>query len=75
MHEAAGNWRNGKSIGQTQDGELLPEYPDIPWKQIMAVRDRIAHQYFEVNPDLIFDILKNNIVPLLVIIKKMKNEI
>ena len=30
----------------------------------MGVRDVIAHHYFEVDPDAVFDIISNDIVPL-----------
>jgi uncharacterized protein with HEPN domain len=30
----------------------------------MGVRDIIAHHYFEVDPDAVFDIIKNDLEPL-----------
>ena len=30
----------------------------------MGVRDVIAHHYFEVDPDAVFDIIKNDLDPL-----------
>ena len=34
------------------------------WKGVMGVRDVIAHHYFEVDPDAVFDIIKNDLNPL-----------
>ena len=30
----------------------------MPWKQVMGIRDHIAHGYFDINADLIFDVVK-----------------
>ena len=30
----------------------------------MGVRDVIAHHYFEVDPEAVFDIIENDLVPL-----------
>lgn len=64
-----------KAIDKRTNGCLLSNYPDIPWRQIMGVRDRIAHNYFEVNPILIFGILKDNLQPLLVAIQQIKQDL
>ena len=39
------------------------------------MRDRIALGYFEIDIDVIFDALKNDIPPLLEVIKQMKNDL
>jgi uncharacterized protein with HEPN domain len=36
------------------------------------MRDRIVHGYFEIDIDVVYDALKNDIPPLLEIIKQMK---
>ncbi|KAA6326150.1 hypothetical protein EZS27_024716, partial [termite gut metagenome] len=45
-----------------------------PWKKIMGMRDVIAHHYFEVDADVVFNIVKNSIPPLLEIIKQMMRD-
>ena len=40
------------------------KYPDIPWKDIAGTRDKLIHDYFGVNLDIVWDIAKNEI-PLL----------
>jgi len=64
-----------KRIDRYTDEQLLPKYPSIPWKSIKGMRDRIAHGYFEVDVDVIYDALKNDIPPLLTVIKQMKKDI
>ncbi|MFH1245109.1 MAG: DUF86 domain-containing protein [Candidatus Omnitrophota bacterium] len=40
------------------------EYSNIPWKDIAGTRDKLIHDYFGVNIDIVWDIAKNEI-PLL----------
>lgn len=54
---------------------LLKNYPSISWENIMGMRNRIAHGYFEIDIDIISDALKNDIPPLLTTIKQMKNDV
>ena len=64
-----------KRIDKYTEKHFLPNYPTIPWESIMGMRDRIAHGYFEIDIDVIFDALKNDIPPLLEVIKQMKNDL
>ncbi|HHV84620.1 MAG TPA: DUF86 domain-containing protein [Petrimonas sp.] len=64
-----------KRIDRYTKKQFLPNYPSIPWNDIMGMRDRIAHGYFEIDIDVIFDTLKNDIPPLLAVIKQMKKDI
>ena len=42
---------------------------------IMGVRDIIAHHYFEVDPDAVFDIIKNDLEPLKKAIQFFKDQL
>ena len=53
-----------KTLDKLTEKQLLPTYPSIDWKGVMGVRDIIAHHYFEVDPDAVFSIVKNDIAPL-----------
>ena len=64
-----------KRIDKYTDEQLLPNYPSIPWKNIKGMRNRIAHGYFEIDADVVFDTLKNDIPPLFAVIKQMKKDI
>lgn len=54
-----------KKIDQETEGSLLSLYPDIPWRAVKGIRDRIAHGYFEIDADIIFETVKENLLPLL----------
>lgn len=54
-----------KKIDKDTDGTLLPLYPDIPWKAVKGIRDRIAHGYFEIDADIIYETIKEDLPTLL----------
>lgn len=43
---------------------LASNFPDIPWIDIVGMRNHIAHGYFELDADLVFEAIKNDIHPL-----------
>lgn len=49
---------------------LQSEFPEISWRAIIGMRNHIAHGYFELDADLIFEVVKNDIPPLLNTIHK-----
>ena len=53
-----------KTLDKLTDRKLLPTYPSIDWKGVMEVRDVIALHYFDVDPEAVFDIIKNDLTPL-----------
>ena len=50
-----------KRIDERTHQELLPHRPEIPWKAVKGMRDHIAHGYFDINTDLVWDVVKNNL--------------
>lgn len=55
-----------KQIDKITDGKLLVECPDIPWKDIIGIRNHIAHGYFDIDGDMVFEVVKNDIDSLLI---------
>jgi len=64
-----------KRIDKYSNKQLLPMYPSIQWKRVMGMRDRIVHGYFNIDIDIVFDALKNDIPPLLEVLKQMKTDL
>jgi len=40
---------------------IKEKYPAIEWKKIAALRDILAHEYFGVDIEILWDIVKNKI--------------
>lgn len=64
-----------KNLDKITNRELLPKYSEIPWKNVMGVRDFIVHHYFEVDADVIFEICKNDVPVLISVITRMMNDL
>ena len=64
-----------KKIDKRTEGELLSKYQHIDWKNIMGMRNFIAHEYFRVDAAVIFDTLQNNIQPLLATIQQIIDDL
>lgn len=54
-----------KQINNITKGKMLSERPDIPWEDVMGMRNHIAHGYFDIDGDLVFTTIKNDLDALL----------
>lgn len=50
-----------KRIDKATNKQLLFQYPEIDWKGVMGMRDIIAHHYFDIDAEVVFDVMKNNL--------------
>ena len=55
-------------INRLIPGFLQSEYPLIPWQAIIGMRNHIAHGYFELDAELIYETIVQDIPPLLDIV-------
>ncbi|MCX9083761.1 MAG: DUF86 domain-containing protein [Candidatus Methanoperedens sp.] len=74
--------RNFEIIGEAAKNitdDFKEKYPDIPWKDLAGIRDKLIHHYFGVNLEIVWYILKDDL-PLLkdeikrILEKKMSNK-
>ena len=64
-----------KSIDAKTDSQYLINYPEIPWSDIMGLRNIIAHEYHRIDEEEIFRVITCDIQPLLDQVQKMKSEL
>jgi uncharacterized protein with HEPN domain len=50
-----------KQVDEHSKGQLLPERPEIPWKDVIGMRNRVAHGYFEVDAEMVLATIKNDL--------------
>ena len=53
----------GESANHIPDS-VEEKFPEIPWNLMRAMRNRIVHAYFEVDEQLLWDSIQNNLEPL-----------
>lgn len=56
--------RNFEIIGEASKNipkDVREKYPEIPWRQMYGLRNLIAHEYFGVDYEMIWEIAKKNI--------------
>ena len=69
--------RNLEIIGEAVKGiseETRQKHPQVKWRKIAGFRDIVAHEYFGVNEETVWDIVQNEIPALLAIVKTMLEE-
>lgn len=54
---------------------LSANYPSIPWHAIIGMRNHIAHGYFELDADLIYEAVSQDVPPLLDVIRHIKEDL
>ena len=50
---------------------LRSEYPQIQWRAISGMRDRLIHHYFGIDYDIVWDVVQNHIPRLSDTVHKM----
>ena len=56
--------RNFEIIGEASKNvpaEIKAKYPEIPWRKMYGLRNLIAHKYFGIDYEMIWEISKNNL--------------
>ena len=64
----------GEAAGQIPKDFRL-NYPDVPWRQIVGLRNVIAHQYFQIDLEIVWDVVENELEPLERTVRVMLNDL
>lgn len=65
---------NGRG-GQGSVGRDTGDRPDLPWAQIAAMRDQLAHRYFDTSHAIVAVTIANDLPELEAAARRMQNEI
>lgn len=44
--------------------DLRQRHPEVEWRKLAGLRDIVAHEYFALDNDLLWDIVSNKVEPL-----------
>ena len=64
-----------KGVDKLTDKKLLSFYPEMDWKGVMGMRDIIAHHYFDLDAEIVYDVIKNDLPKLRNILQRIINEL
>lgn len=60
-----------KGVDKLTNKELLPQFPSIDWKGAIGIRDIIAHHYFDLDAEIVYNVVKSNLPEMLVVVEEM----
>lgn len=57
----------GEAAAKVMDGyaQFAQAHPEVPWRSMRGMRNRIAHGYFDINLDLVWDTVQTALPELL----------
>jgi uncharacterized protein with HEPN domain len=64
----------GEAVKQIP-GEIRDQHPEVDWRRIAGMRDIVAHHYFSIHDEIVWDIIENKIPELAEKVEKILNEI
>ena len=64
-----------KGIDKLTNGQLLKDYPEVYWRGVMGMRDKISHHYFEIDTDVVFRTIEEDIPKMKPVIEKMISDL
>jgi uncharacterized protein with HEPN domain len=59
LSEIMGEAANGVS------GSIQRDHPEVPWRQIISLRHRLIHGYFDIENDIIWHTVTHDVPPLI----------
>ena len=54
--------------------EVRKKYPDIPWKRMAGMRDKLIHEYAGVDLETVWDVITEELPPLKPLLEKLTGE-
>jgi uncharacterized protein with HEPN domain len=70
--------RNLQIIGEAVKNipaEVRDKYPEVEWRKIAGLRDILAHAYFSLENETLWDIVENKVSPLIEQVERILEEL
>ena len=64
-----------RQLDKKTEGRWLARYPEVEWQGVIGVRNVIAHGYFDIDVEQVFDICQKDIPVLIGTLRKMIKEL
>ncbi len=56
-------------------GDFLDQHPDIPWRNMKGMRNRIAHGYFDIDLDIVWETVLTAVPQLLARLQSIREAV
>lgn len=69
--------RNLELVGEAAThipDQLRSAYPDIPWRMVIATRNRLIHGYLGIDNDILWSIIQDEVPSLLIALERIRSE-
>ncbi len=63
----------GEAANRIPDEERV-HHPEIPWVQIIGMRNRLIHGYFDIDLDRVWDTVVDDLPPLILLLQKIMKD-
>ncbi|MBE5696070.1 MAG: DUF86 domain-containing protein [Bacteroides sp.] len=64
-----------KGVDKLRDKKLLSFYPGMDWKGVMGMRDIIAHHYFDLDAEIVYDVIKHDLPKLKDVLQQIVDDL
>ena len=62
-------------VDKLKDKKLLSFYPGMDWKGVMGMRDIIAHHYFGLDAEIVYDVIKHDLPKLKDVLQQIVDDL
>lgn len=63
-----------KGLDKQTNSQLLKNYPEFYWSGAMRMRDKISHHYFEIDTDIVFKTIQEDVPQMLKVVNKILDD-
>lgn len=63
----------GEAVKQVPQ-DLRDKYPEIPWRAIARMRDKLIHHYFGINLEVVWKTVTEDILPLKQVVERILHD-
>ncbi len=66
---------NIRRISQLTGDDFFNQYPEIAWSDIKGIRNILSHDYFDIDPDEVYEICSKDITVLKQVLEKIRYDV